>query len=95
MSQQSFAPFLTKILIRNSAKQLLITYDTPAIAAQKAQYIDQNGLGGAMWWELDADKPRGQGSLVETVRMAWGQMEWKENELEYPGSSEYFVDLVK
>lgn len=45
-----------------------------------------------MWWELDADKPAGQGSLVEAVRMEWGQLEWKENELDYPGSSEWSTD---
>jgi len=42
-----------------------------------------------MWWELDADKPRGQGSLVEAVRAQWGDLEWRENELDYPGSSEW------
>jgi chitinase len=70
------------------SKGLLITYDTPQIAIQKAQYIAQNNLGGGMWWELDADKPRGQGSLVEAVRAQWGDLEWRENELDYPGSSQ-------
>ena len=73
----------------NSSNRLLISYDTPAIAHQKAQYIDQMGLGGGMWWELDADKPFGAGSLVEVVVNTWGQLETRQNELEYPGSSEY------
>nr|KIR88828.1 chitinase [Cryptococcus tetragattii IND107] len=69
------------------AKRLLITYDTQAIAHQKASYIAYHGLGGAMWWELDADKPEETGqALVRTVRDALGQLEWRENELDYPGS---------
>lgn len=42
-----------------------------------------------MWWELDADKPEETGqALVRTVRDTLGQLEWRENELDYPGSSE-------
>jgi len=67
----------------------LISYDTQAIATQKAQYINKLGLGGAMWWELDADKPEETGgALIRTVREQLGQLEWRENELSYPGSSE-------
>ena len=70
-------------------KRLLVSYDTPAIAKQKAHYINQHGLGGGMWWELDADKPEPTGlNLVRTVREQFGQLEWRENELNYPGSSE-------
>lgn len=72
-----------------SQKKLLISYDTQAIALQKTSYINQMGLGGAMWWELDADKAESTGgALVRTVKEALGQLEWKENELSYPGSSE-------
>ncbi|WVQ81839.1 hypothetical protein IAT38_003966 [Cryptococcus sp. DSM 104549] len=68
-------------------KRLLITYDTPEIAQQKTHYIGQGGLGGAMWWELDADKEEASGqSLVRIVRDGLGQLEWRENELDYPGS---------
>lgn len=67
----------------------LISYDTQAIASQKAQYINQQGLGGAMWWELDADADESTGrNLVRTVREQLGQLEQRENELQYPGSSE-------
>lgn len=42
-----------------------------------------------MWWELDSDKPEETGqALVRTVRDALGQLEWRDNELDYPGSSE-------
>ena len=56
---------------------------------QKAQYINAGGLGGAMWWELDGDKAEETGgALVRTVREQFGELEWRENELGYPGSSE-------
>lgn len=65
----------------------LVSYDTQAIAHQKATYINQMNLGGAMWWELDADKEESTGqALVRTVREMMGQLEWRENELNYPGS---------
>jgi chitinase len=42
-----------------------------------------------MWWELDADKEESTGgALVRTVKEALGGLEWRENELGYPGSSE-------
>ena len=69
--------------------RVLVSYDNPAVSAMKAKYIYDNGLGGAMWWELDADKPEESGlSLVRTVRDQLGQLEYRENELYYPGSSE-------
>ncbi|GMK59512.1 hypothetical protein CspeluHIS016_0801180 [Cutaneotrichosporon spelunceum] len=65
----------------------LVSYDTQAISHQKATYINQMNLGGAMWWELDADKEEATGqALVRTVREVLGQLEWRENELHYPGS---------
>ena len=73
-------------------KRLLVSYDTQAVAIQKAQYISQNGLGGAMWWELDADAPEETGrALVRTVRDALGDLERRENELAYPRSSKCCV----
>jgi chitinase len=72
----------------NSQKRLLISYDTQAIAIQKADYIKRQGLGGAMWWELDADKAEETGgALVRTVKEGMGGLEWRENELGYGGSS--------
>jgi GH18 family chitinase len=85
---RSWCPYRGPSLLCRSKR--LITYDTPAIAAQKAQYINERGLGGAMWWELDADKPEVSGeALVPLVRSHFGQLEWRENELDYPGSSEF------
>jgi chitinase len=46
----------------------MISYDTPAIIAKKAQLIHQQGLGGGMWWESSSDK-KGADSLISTVRV--------------------------
>ena len=47
-------------------KKMMVTYDTPEIAAHKVDYIMQTGLGGAMWWESSADKTGGE-SIIRTV----------------------------
>ncbi|EFR03515.1 endochitinase 1 [Nannizzia gypsea CBS 118893] len=71
------------------AKKLFISYDTPKIAGMKANYLRQMGLGGTMWWEASGDKPKGEGSLVETVIERLGgreTMDKSENQLSYPQS---------
>lgn len=40
-----------------SAKREWISFDTPNVGATKARYIRDQGLGGAMFWELDAVRP--------------------------------------
>ena len=80
---------LTRPNAEKSHKRLLVSYDTPEVTIQKAAYINQMGLGGAMWWELDADKDeQSGGSLVRIIRDHLGEPEHRENELAYPGSSE-------
>ncbi|EDU47810.1 ChiA Chitinase [Pyrenophora tritici-repentis] len=49
----------------DAAKREMISYDTPAIVAKKAQLIRQQGLGGGMWWESSSDK-KGADSLIST-----------------------------
>ncbi|KAH6899223.1 chitinase [Coprinopsis sp. MPI-PUGE-AT-0042] len=34
----------------------MITYDSPAVARMKGEFIRDNGLGGSMFWELSGDK---------------------------------------
>jgi chitinase len=53
----------------NPATGELISYDNVEIARRKAEYIRDNGLGGAMWWELSGDRKIGDGSLVEAVSL--------------------------
>ncbi|POY71727.1 hypothetical protein BMF94_5088 [Rhodotorula taiwanensis] len=52
----------------NPSTREWISYDSPEAAAAKATFIDVNGLGGAMWWELSGDRKRGDGGLVAIVR---------------------------
>jgi chitinase len=74
----------------------MVSYDTQAITVQKAQYINQMGLGGAMWWELDADAPEDTGkALVRTMKEQLGQLEWRQNDLNYPGSSEWKEQVLQ
>ncbi|KAJ9497264.1 Chitinase 4 [Exophiala xenobiotica] len=71
------------------ASKTMISYDTPALVAQKAAFVREFGLGGGMWWESSADKPVGGGSLVETFLMHSGgpsRTEERPNCLEYPDS---------
>ncbi|KAF8452969.1 family 18 glycoside hydrolase [Terfezia claveryi] len=73
----------------------LISYDTPQIAKQKADYILNKGLGGGMWWETSCDNsptgPNANRSLIKTVVDAWGgpdsvKLDKTENTLHYPVS---------
>jgi chitinase len=51
------------------ASRVMVSYDTPEMAREKAKYIESHGLGGAMWWESSGDKP-GEQSLISTVSRA-------------------------
>ena len=42
----------------SSSKREFTSFDTPNVAATKARYIRDQGLGGAMFWELDAVRSR-------------------------------------
>jgi chitinase len=41
------------------------TFDDPAVMAAKARYVEHNGLGGIMFWELSGDTPDGE--LVSAI----------------------------
>jgi len=67
----------------------MVSYDTPQVVMQKADYVRRNGLGGGMWWESSADKPRGEGSLIEQFVLSSGgqsALEEMPNCLHYPES---------
>lgn len=38
----------------DSSKQELVSYDTPAIAKLKAQYVESKGLAGSMFWDVSS-----------------------------------------
>jgi len=69
----------------DSAKKELVSYDTPNIVNQKAQYISSKGLGGAMFWELSSDKS-GADSLVAKTASVFGSLDQTQNHLNYPFS---------
>ena len=68
----------------------LVSYDNALVAKQKAGFIKQMSLGGAMWWESSADKA-GNRSLIKNVVAALGGAESgllvSPNLLLYPNSS--------
>ncbi|KAK0129341.1 hypothetical protein ONS95_001270 [Cadophora gregata] len=72
----------------DATSRLMISYDTTTNAKVKTSYIQETGLGGAMWWEVSQDK-QGEGSLIGTVVDAFGgerRLDQSLNRLEYPDS---------
>ena len=50
----------------DSNAKMMVSYDTPAMAGEKASWVKTMGLGGAMWWESSSDKT-GPESLIGLV----------------------------
>jgi len=72
----------------DASTKLMISYDTPKNAQFKANYMMENELGGAMWWEISQDRI-GKGSLIEAVVQTFGGVQSLEkslNHLAYPNS---------
>jgi hypothetical protein len=72
-------------------KKELVSYDTVLVAKQKAAWIQQMGLGGAMWWESSADGV-GNNSLIRNVVEVFGGddgsgLQSSPNQLLYPNST--------
>lgn len=67
------------------AKRQFITYDTVGVAKKKAEWIVQEKLGGAMWWESSADR-MGEGSVIGNVVGTLSTLEHSQNCIEYPES---------
>ncbi|CAE6460281.1 unnamed protein product [Rhizoctonia solani] len=66
-------------------KKELISYDTPVIVSAKSNWLLDQGLAGATFWELSADKC-GEDSLVWTAAKTMEKLDNTENHLNYPGS---------
>jgi chitinase len=67
----------------------MVSYDSPEAVAAKLKYIADLGLGGAMWWEANGDKPEnstGSNSLVKAAVDEWVELESITNNLYYPES---------
>ncbi|KAF3926463.1 Chitotriosidase-1 [Arthrobotrys entomopaga] len=67
----------------------LFSFDSPKIVNQKAKWVVERGLGGLMWWQLNADKfGDWRDNLVETgVRvMNRDNFDRSMNHINYPNS---------
>lgn len=75
----------------NNITKELVSYDTVAVAKQKADWIRQMGLGGAMWWESSADGEGDQSRIqkVEEVLRGKGasELETSLNQLSFLNST--------
>jgi chitinase len=80
-------PELGASYMYDADKKYMVTYDTPNIARQKAKWIKEKKLGGALFWEVSGDK-EGDESLAGTVVKEFGKLENSTNHLSYP-QSEY------
>lgn len=72
----------------DAQKGMLVSYDTVPMAREKAAYIRNHYLGGAMWWESSGDK-KGRESMIGNVVEAFGgpgELLRHVNQLEYPES---------
>ena len=67
------------------SKKQLVSFDTVDMARRKAEWIKQQGLGGAMWWESSADRADGE-SLIGGVVTTLCFLDPTRNCLEYPES---------
>ena len=50
----------------DAGARVMVSYDTLEMAKKKVEFIEGEGLGGAMWWESSGDKT-GDESLIGTV----------------------------
>lgn len=80
----------------------MVSFDDAHVARRKGEWINQQGLAGAMYWELSGDKGHEEGreqmekgpgkdyvpgaSIVTTVKDAMGGLDRSDNWLRYEGS---------
>ncbi|KAJ4365829.1 Chitinase 4 [Neocucurbitaria cava] len=74
----------------DSSIGMLVSYDTVSMAMRKVDYIKQNNLGGAMWWEVSGDRTDDKSIISNVVKGLGGSdgsgIESVSNWLEYPDS---------
>ncbi|EEP75357.1 endochitinase 1 [Uncinocarpus reesii 1704] len=71
--------------------KMMVSYDTPDMVMKKTDFITQNQLGGAMWWESSGDKggktaSKEEGSLIGTYFEEIKKLDHTANNLNYPES---------
>ena len=70
----------------DAASKIMISYDTPAMAQQKLQYIVDKKLGGAMWWEANGDNNSTTGRSLVQLTTSSINLDNVQNVLDYPQS---------
>lgn len=74
----------------NPDTRYMVSFDDTFPVVKKAEYINAQRMGGAMWWELSADKPMNvTDSLARTIADVFetcGGLEQCPNVLEFPYS---------
>ncbi|KAJ3936331.1 MAG: glycosyl hydrolases family 18-domain-containing protein [Lentinula lateritia] len=69
----------------NPTTEELVSYDTPNIVKMKAQYVNANGLAGAMYWDLIRINYAST-SLVQNVLTEFSTLDDTLNHIDYPDS---------
>lgn len=76
-------------------RKQMVSFDTPKVASWKTDYLMQEGLGGAWWWESSGDFPvTDDKSIVATVvNKLGGEANFRQswNNLYYPKSKYYNI----
>ncbi|PLR40830.1 polysaccharide degrading enzyme [Chimaeribacter californicus] len=68
----------------NAATKELLTYDDPQSIREKVDFINNEGYGGAIVWDLSGDTPDHElGNIVKDVKDAQEQSEAKDLRLQY------------
>ncbi|PLR40831.1 polysaccharide degrading enzyme [Chimaeribacter californicus] len=68
----------------NAATKEFLTYDDPQSIREKVDFINNQGYGGAIIWDLSGDTPDHElGSIVKDVKDAQEQSEAKDLRLQY------------
>jgi chitinase len=75
----------------DATKRELISYDNVTVSRQKAAWIQETQLGGAMWWESSADGADSKSLIQNVVEVLGGDdgsgLESSPNQLLYPDST--------
>ncbi|KAJ6060944.1 Endochitinase B1 [Penicillium canescens] len=77
----------------DAKQKYLISYDTPEIAALKAEYVQCLGLAGTAWWEVSMDRNDTLSLIGTTVSLfgGAGALDQSLHNLNYPTST--YVNL--
>ena len=79
----------------DAVKKQLVTFDTPKVALWKTDYLIEQGLGGAWWWESSGDLPitSDKSIVANVVKKLGGPDNFRQNRnnLYYPKSKFYNI----